>query len=139
MIAYAPENAALLKNLQVDIPFRFRNPTAADDGRLTEPRWTTTLSPAGADQLFPRAARAEKIWKGAGTVSCAASADGSLVDCRLVSETPPGKGFGEAALDAAKLMQMNLWTKRGDAIEGRRLTLPFRFEVPAPPEPPKAP
>jgi hypothetical protein len=38
---------------------------------------------------------------GAVQVKCTALRDGSLTDCSVVSETPPGKGFGAAALGSA--------------------------------------
>jgi len=129
VIQFSEADAKALKAIQVDIPFRFRNPAAPDNGVLTDVRWIRTLSPAGADLLFPAAARAEGVLTGVGAVNCAATARGDLTDCTVQREDPPGKGFGAAALEAAKLMQMNPWTKTGDAVEGRRLTLPIRFRL----------
>jgi hypothetical protein len=131
-IAFAPEDAGLLKTTQVDIPFRFRNPTAPDSGVLTDVEWTTTLSAQGAALLFPAAARAEGLSEGLGSVNCAATLEGRLADCHVVREEPASKGFGVAAMQAATVLRMNRWTTRGDAVEGRRLTLPIRFKLEAP-------
>jgi TonB family protein len=134
-VAFRPEEADQLRNLEVDIPFRFRNPLTADPGRLTDIRWTQTLSPQGADMLFPRAAAAAKVARGTGVVDCRAKADGGLEDCRVTREAPTDLGFGAAALQAAALMKMNPWTKGGDPVEGRRATLPITFVLPDSPSP----
>lgn len=134
-MAFQPADADQLRILQLEIPFRFRNPTAGDTGRLTDIRWVQTLSQKGADTLYPRAATAAKVDRGTGVVDCRAKADGGLEDCRVTREAPSDLGFGAAALQAAQLMRMNPWTKGGDPVEGRRVSLPITFVMP-PPETP---
>ncbi|OJU13760.1 MAG: hypothetical protein BGN86_15405 [Caulobacterales bacterium 68-7] len=119
------------KDLLVEIPFRFRNPTAPDNNRLTDVKWVQTLSEAGANQLYPQVAKGEGVSAGMGQVDCVATADGSLADCGVAKEEPAGKGFGQAALEAAKLMKMNPWTHTGDPVEGRQISIPIRFKLDA--------
>ena len=119
------------KDLLVEVPFRFRNPTVPDNNRLTDVKWVQTLSEAGANQLYPQIAKAEGVLAGMGQVDCVAAADGGLSDCAVASEEPAGKGFGQAALEAAKLMKMNPWTQTGDPVAGRQISIPIRFKLDA--------
>lgn len=128
-VRYKAEDNLDLTTLSVDIPFLLRNPAQPTDSRLTNPRWVTALTPEIAEAIFPRTASAEGLFKGAATVDCAADAQGALVDCRVTREIPAGKGFGEAALSAAKLLVMNPWSKTGEPVEGRRLLLPIVLEL----------
>jgi len=128
-VQVSPEEASLASKAMIDVPFRFRNPAAEDTGRLTEPRWIRTLSANGVELLFPESARADKILTGVGQVNCAADTHGDLVDCQVAGENPSGKGFGSAALQAAQAMRMNIWTKNGDPVDGRRIVLPIRFTL----------
>lgn len=134
VMQFKPEQAELVKNLSVDIPFRFRNPATPDNARITEATWLTTLSPQGAALLFPKAARDAGLLTGLGVVDCAATATGEFTDCRVSREDPVEKGFGAAGLEAVKYMRMNPWTKGGDPVEGRRVLLPIRLQLEDPKE-----
>ena len=111
----------------MDVPFRFRDPALPDTRRLTSPRWTVTLTEKGMALIYPQAAVNAKVNSGLGVVSCAVDAGGHLVDCQVKREEPAALDFGAAAMEAAKLMAMNPWTKEGDTVEGQRITLPIRF------------
>jgi TonB family protein len=128
VVRFAPEDARKLDNFQVDIPIRLRNP-GMKETPLRELRWIRTLTPEGAERLYPAPARADGVTTGVGYVDCAADGRGEMTDCRIAREEPTGKGFGSAALEAAKLMQLNPWTGGGEPVEGRRFTLPIRFTL----------
>jgi hypothetical protein len=141
-IAVGPEDAKILRNLNVDVPFRFRNPAAPDTRTLAHPRWTTTLTADGMALTYPQAAIKAGVFAGKGVTDCAVDASGHLIDCSARREEPAGLDFGAAAVQAAKLMVMNPWTKEGDTVDGLRITLPILFswdDAPAEPAPPAKP
>jgi hypothetical protein len=39
-------------------------------------------------------------------------------------------GFGAAALEIAAVVAMNPWTAQGDPVDGARIRLPLRLELP---------
>jgi hypothetical protein len=64
---------------------------------------TAAADPAPAPSVlayYPPAALAAGI-SGVASISCASTEHGGFTDCRLVSETPDGQGFGAAALAIA--------------------------------------
>ncbi|CAN7349269.1 TonB family protein [Caulobacter sp. LjRoot300] len=122
-----PEDAKAVRNLNIDVPFRFRDPATPDTRQLTRPRWTTTLTAEGMSAIYPAAAVKAGVFSGLGVVDCAVDAGGRLVDCSARREEPARLDFGAAALEAAKVMAMNPWTKEGDTVEGLRIALPIRF------------
>ena len=58
---------------------------------------------------------------------------GTLKDCRVISETPPGKGFGAAALGLAGAFQLMPVVDGQSATDGR-IIIPVRFQPPADPK-----
>lgn len=76
---------------------------------------------------------AEQPRNGEVVLNCAVSPRGQLADCRIESETPPGRGFGEAALQSAgrsRLSQDSVRDARGG--ERVRFTVRFRYDPPKP-------
>lgn len=59
------------------------------------------------------------------TLDCAVTVDGRLVDCRVVSERPPERGFGEAALLQATRARLSPQTME-QARTRARVTFTFR-------------
>ena len=56
------------------------------------------------------------------TTDCAIGADGFLTDCKLVSETPPGSGYGALQLKLAPLERFYPFTEEGFPATGMRMT-----------------
>ena len=77
---------------------------------------------------MPQAARAARR-AGRASVNCVIRSDTRLEDCRIVSETPPGLGFGEAALRIAPMYFRFRppTTAAGRAIDGYRVTVFVQF------------
>ena len=75
----------------------------------------------------PETRRARK--SGRGSVSCVIRADTRLEACRIVGETPPGFGFGEAALTIApRYFRFRPPTSAdGRSVEGYRVTVFVQF------------
>ncbi len=126
-ISVTPDDAAKLRTMSVDVPFRFRNPAEPDTRKLTRPHWVATLSPAGMASIYPDAAVKAGVKEGRAAASCTVTAEGRLAECQAAREAPTGLDFAAAALKAAEVMRMNPWTKEGDPVEGLRITIPFDF------------
>lgn len=121
-----------LGSLRVDIPFDFRDPSQpAPPNEVYDPLWLKTINPAYVAQLFPAAAVKAGLRGGKADVVCTVQHDGSLKDCTVAAEQPAGLGFGDAALTVAGVMVMNPWTAEGDPVDGARIRLPVRLELPA--------
>ena len=61
-------------------------------------------------------------------LNCAIPPNGPLTDCRVVSETPRGAGFGAAALAGAQRARRDPDIAGGD---GARVTFTVRFTPPS--------
>jgi len=130
--AYVNPKKDKLSSLRVDIPFDFRDPSQpAPPNEVYDPLWLKTINPAYVAQLFPAAAVKAGLRSGKADVECTVQHDGSLKDCTVVAEQPAGLGFGDAALTVAGVMAMNPWTAEGDPVDGARIRLPVRLELPA--------
>ncbi len=104
-----------------------KNP-AAKTSAIQRPDWVK--KPTGEDLAwaFPeRAARLEL--SGKSTIACEVTTQGGLINCRVVSETPTGEGFGAAALKLSRQFQM---TPSSDPGHLSTVTIPIVFKVPEP-------
>ena len=101
-----------------------------------------TSSAAAADQSAPAAAPpapscgspiydanhgCKVLESGSAKLQCLVMADGSLTSCKVVSEDPPGKGFGEAALHMAVTQKVKADPAR--PATGLLATIPFNFKA----------
>jgi TonB family protein len=128
----AAQKRGAYNNLRVDVPFDFRDPSqAAPPVEIHDPIWIQQVKPDSIVKLFPEAAIKAGYKVGRATVECAVAADGSLTGCATATEDPAGYGFGDAALVVAGVMRMSPWTKQGAPVEGARIALPVKFELPA--------
>lgn len=95
---------------------------------INNPAWIRQPS---ADQLmraYPdRALRAEV--GGVAAMSCLVQPSGRVSDCRVVSETPGGYGFGRAAEGLSRYFQISPRTVDGAAV-GSRVNISLRFNPP---------
>lgn len=72
--------------------------------------------------VYPPLALQRDLWA-AVTVHCTVQSDGNLTDCVVVSEDPPGYGFGEAAAAAMSDSQVE------DRLAGSVVQQRFRFST----------
>ncbi len=133
-VLHTDDDAAILPGVIVDIPVAFSAPERAL-GRMPDPQWLTEVSAAGADTLFPTAAREEAVRSGLGMADCLVNEKGKMTDCRVAGERPADLGFGEAAVQVAQQMRINAWSATGRTYAGRRLTVPIRLRLVNPNDP----
>jgi TonB family protein len=92
---------------------------------ITGPDWLRRPSADDISRYYPPAARDHDI-SGHVRVQCRLANDGVLTDCVVLSETPTGYGFGEAALNVASRFQMRPGTRDGQPIAGQ-IVIPITF------------
>lgn len=69
-----------------------------EQGRMVRnPGWAVRIAPE-----YPRRAMRDGVEEGSVVLECVARADGGVRDCQILSETPSGHGFADAALEATK-------------------------------------
>lgn len=92
---------------------------------ISDPTWVRR--PRDLGRYYPARARERGI-EGSATLNCAVDTGGAL-HCTVVSETPTGWGFGEAAVRMAGDHRMVPASRDGQAIEARhRMVIPFRLQ-----------
>jgi TonB family protein len=80
-------------------------------------------------EYYPKDAR-EKGRNGAVVLSCTVTSAGTLKNCKVVSETPGGLGFGDSALKLAATFRMKPRTSTGQSSTGGTVRIPIHFRVP---------
>lgn len=97
---------------------------AEQDG-VVRPDWRKKPAGEAIGRVYPYAAqRANEA--GRVTLSCTVAVDGTLKDCKVVSEDPAGFGFGRAALSLTPEMTMNPMTVDGRPREST-VRVPLSF------------
>lgn len=90
---------------------------------VTLPKWTRLPAP-----LFPALAQSRGIERGEVQLVCEALASGELGACEVLRESPPGAGFAEAALDAARAARVEPYSIDGFRTDSRiAYTVRFRM------------
>jgi TonB family protein len=93
---------------------------------IINPDWLKRPDAKRTAAAYPAAARAAHVG-GKAVVECLVGADGHPHDCRVKEETPPGMGFGDAAV---QLSQETLFIpKRIDCepVDGGLVSIPMTF------------
>jgi len=102
----------------------------AQASTVTNPDWRQRPSPDDISRYYPDRAQRQNV-DGTVRVQCRLSSDGVLGDCIVLSETPTGYGFGEAALNVAARFQMRPGTRDGRPVSSQ-VIIPISFSLPAP-------
>ena len=84
---------------------------------------------AAAMRYYPPAAQKAGV-EGKAMINCLLAA-GGLTDCRVVSESPEGYGFGVAAVQMSVLFDMRPELRDGQPVV-ERVTIPIDFRLPEP-------
>lgn len=89
-------------------------------------RWLRRPSAGLVNRVYPKTAR-DRGLRAEVVMACTVGANGMLASCQIVSETPAGWGFGEAALKTKDAFQMTATTTDGQSTEGAQVRIPLRF------------
>lgn len=103
---------------------------------LTKPDWVQKPSGEAVTRAYPKAALAAELG-GRVTLSCLVNADGTVSQCKVISENPADMGFGEAAVSLSRLFRMRDKTADGIPVGGATVRIPLSFSVPEPEPPPE--
>lgn len=95
---------------------------------VSNPDWVRM--PTGDDlaRVYPRPALSRGL-SGHTKMSCKVRKDGTLTDCAIVQEDPPGYGFGDATLAVAQYFKMTPTTADGKSVEGGTVIIPIAWRV----------
>ena len=99
--------------------------------QVTRIDWVAKPSGDKVAEAYPPIANALGV-EGHAVLVCKVATTGRVEDCQVTSETPPGWGFGAAALKIAPLFQMAPSTVGGSATVSD-VRIPIRFALPKPP------
>lgn len=95
---------------------------------IVDPKWLSQPSAAEMSRFYPAQAIDQGV-TGTVTLMCGVVSSGKLVDCRVITETPAGARFGDAALKLAAFFRMTPRTVDGQPVDGAltRISLTFRL------------
>ena len=94
----------------------------------TNPNWLVVPSQDDIARVYPSQAQKQKVG-GNVVITCMVDPDGYLADCVVDSETPPGLGFGNAALEITAYMRMLPATNYGVPVPAK-VNVPVSFLPP---------
>ena len=100
-----------------------RKPDPAGKVVIVNPAWIVQPSPS-----FPRLAMEKNVEAGRVELQCPVSAEGIIESCWILSETPTGAGFGQAAVTGAAHGRLRPRTVDGIPVAGMvRFSVNFRL------------
>jgi TonB family protein len=105
---------------------------------ITQPDWLRRPSAEAMAREYPKLATAMNI-EGYAVLACTVTAQGSLTGCRAVTERPAGLGFGRAAIALGAHFEMKPMTLNGKPVDGGKINIPIRFQLPVGAEPAEPP
>lgn len=103
-------------------------PVSAED-KIVPADWLRRPTPEMLRAVWPKAAMGKARADGKALISCKVSVQGTLFDCKVESESPPGLGFGSAAIAMAPQLLMNPATRNGQPFVST-VRIPVDFKIP---------
>ncbi len=94
---------------------------------ISHPHWARAPTFAQVAAAIPSNARRRAV-DGRATIGCSFNHDGTLRDCRVLSENPPGLGFGLAAQGLTRQFQLQtIGLPTGFRVRDAGVVIPFSF------------
>jgi len=95
----------------------------------SNPTWLVRPTEDNLARVYPSEALRQHA-KGQALLKCTVDTEGYLFDCEVRQETPPGVGFGNAALEITAYMRMKPATNLGVPVTAP-VEIPVNFALPA--------
>jgi len=102
--------------------------------RLFDPIWSRAPTRAQVESAFPLRALG-KIDSGYAILRCRVALTGLLINCNDLAESPPGVGFGAAALTLADRFVLSMADYKPAELKGVSVDIPVSFLAPGRPAP----
>lgn len=101
-------------------------PASGGQPQVVTPDWLRKPTVDELTRVYPRDALRHNV-SGRAVFSCQVTEKGELTDCKVLQETPPNEGFGEAALKLAPSFLMRPPTRGGIPVGGATVVVPIQF------------
>ena len=85
------------------------------------PQWRRLPNDTETGRYYPKPARAAGITRGRVVMRCTVGVTGRVFRCAALRESPPGYGFGQAAVGMSQYMRINPKRVNGKAVEAELL------------------
>jgi protein TonB len=102
-------------------------PTPVPSKVITDPTWISRPSADEMARFYPPAALDRNLG-GVAVLNCMVGAGGKPLACIVTSETPPGHGFGAAAVKLSAFFKMKPRTENGQDVDGGVVRIAIRFD-----------
>jgi protein TonB len=103
-------------------------PSMANTPAPAAPEWVSKPTASVIEHYYPVRAKLDSR-NGKASMRCGVTAEGTLEDCRVLSETPKPYGFGDSLLSMAQFFRMKPHDANGNPVAGMDVTVQLSFYI----------